>query len=250
MTDISAKIYTLYAFPYQIRNLKRALITHMLPSLPDPSIEAERVKEELWQSFNSRSGTGNEDPADIAERVESSAIDEYIQLAGMRQGAVNMATVMLWHLLEQQAISFMHYKMLSRNELLLAREDPDIHKVLYTFDKFQKKSRSLEIDLNKLSSFSKLSELRLVANTIKHGAGSSANKLYKLRPELFSPTGIPENKSSFFPQPQNVRLPAAGEDIYVSEDDLNIYFDAAGTFWKEYNTAYQSVADEPELRFD
>ncbi len=226
----------------------------MLPSLPDPSTEAGRLREELWQSFSSRTGTGNEDPADLEEWVESSTIDEFIELASMRQGVVNMATVMLWHLLEQQAIAFLHYKLLSKHELLVAVDDIDVHRVLYSFDKFIKKSYAFGINQNKLSSYAKLNELRLVANTVKHGSGSSANKLYKLRPELFSPTGIPEgipeDKSSFFPQPQNVRLPAAGEDIYISEDDLNIYFNAASRFWKEYNTAYQSVSSKPELRFD
>ena len=63
-------------------------------------------------------------------------------------------------------------------------------------------------------------------------SGSSAKKLYKIRPDLFYPNcDIQEHNS----RPCLLRKPAAGEDLYVKEQDIAAYFEAAISLWQEFS---------------
>ncbi len=69
-------------------------------------------------------------------------------------------------------------------------------------------------------SFSKIEELRNVANFCKHGAGPSADELRKLRPDYF--------KEDFWKGKQY--KPLSGFDLNINIRDIEIYVDAIKEF--------------------
>jgi hypothetical protein len=95
------------------------------------------------------------------------------------------------------------------------------------------------IDVTMFSSWAKVEELRLVANTVKHAEGDSAQKLYNLRPDLFQHPRITEIGLSFGQNAPRVFLPLAGEDLYVSIADVGQYRDALLGFWSELGNAME-----------
>ena len=80
--------------------------------------------------------------------------------------------------------------------------------------------------------------MRLVANTVKHAKGKSAVELRKIRPDLFKNPIL--KKFEFFKIPINSRplfMPLAGEDIYLSIEDLKNYGETIVKFWDELISA-------------
>jgi hypothetical protein len=90
---------------------------------------------------------------------------------------------------------------------------------------------NLGIDLSSLEPWAKVRELRLVANSVKHGEGSSAKQLRELRPDLFQNPAFArirvEMGASWFDRQEPLAMPLAGEDLFVTEDDLRNYSAAA-----------------------
>jgi hypothetical protein len=70
------------------------------------------------------------------------------------------------------------------------------------------------------SSWKRIKELPLVANTIKHAEGGAAKKLRRLRPDLFvHPKYRHESKRSKRDRmPLRVRKPLLGEDLFVAPE--------------------------------
>src|SRR6266516_400355 len=83
----------------------------------------------------------------------------------------------------------------------------------------------------KLPSALTVYELRQVANTAKHGEGDSAEKLRKLRPDLFQ-NPILTKMGHVDPLP-HARAPFAGDGLFVSAADIEKYQAAVESFWNE-----------------
>lgn len=223
----------------EIESLREAILTHIIPALPNAEIEAEAYQQPKWDDAMSQLSDGNVDEGDLAEWALDRGIERYQRLTGVRQATRNMATVMLWHLLEQQMLCFHRRQVLTFEEEQIARNNPKVHKRLGTLQVFEGRMEKGGLGLDQITVWEEVSELRLVANTVKHGAGDSANRLHSLRPDLFSPPNIKEFVGSFPSSPHNVERPAAGDDLYVADQDLVDYFDAALAFWSEFTELIQ-----------
>ena len=105
-------------------------------------------------------------------------------------------------------------------------------------------SRHFHLELNALTEWAKIDELRLVANAIKHAEGSSAEELRKVCPELFR---HPLDRG-FFPDDPPVTLPVclplAGEDLYITEQIFRDYCQAALQFMEGIAAFFDEHADE------
>ncbi len=223
----------------EIERVREALLMQMLPALPDAAREAEAHQQAVWDAAMSQASDGSGDPGDLAEWAQEKGIERFRHLAGVRQAAINMAAVMLWHLLEQQILSFHHGQVLTVDEKDEALNDPNVYRKLYTLTAFQDRLEEGGFGLDRISVWAKVDELRLLANTVKHGAGVSAKQLHCLRPDLFSPPGIGDITGGFPPGALKVMRPAAGEDLFATEQDLVDYFDAAVAFWGEFSALIQ-----------
>jgi len=182
----------------------------------------------------SQPSDGSDDTARWAEWVVEQRIERYERARGVQQAILNMGTVMLWHLLEQQMLSFHRRQVLSKQEECAAMNEPKQHKRFCTLKEFENRMKTGGYALCQLRDWPKLKELKLVANTVKHGAGESARALYSLRQDLFSPPSFEGTSGTFLAGPESIERPASGNDLYVTKRDLNGYFDAAKAFWSEF----------------
>ena len=99
------------------------------------------------------------------------------------------------------------------------------------------------IDVTKFNCWTKIYELRLVANTVKHADGESAEELKELRPHMFKhPDSMPSiQMSAKFIGP--VYLPLFGEGLYITQDEFDSYFITVKEFWNDLSTDLKMQKD-------
>lgn len=218
-----------HEFSTQLAAIVDALETRILPAFDGVDKEGEAVAKDAWERFMSAPGTGDEEPGDFVEAAEQAGVSHYVLLHGIRQGMLNLFAAALYHAFEQQVM------LLFRREILDPQEENDSR--LFQMMEFQKRLKGLGIDITEFSSWSKIDELRLVANTVKHAEGDSAQKLHGQRPDLFEHPDLRKQGLSFGTSNPHVFLPLPGEDLYVSLEDIRQYRDALLEFWKELGDA-------------
>jgi hypothetical protein len=211
-----------------IEHLIDTLESRLLPNFQKTDInnEAEAVADEAWEQFMSMPATGDEDPADFAEAAHEAGLNHYMIVTGIRQGIINMFATGLYHAFEQQLLFF------HREELLPYEQQHDKTQIKISRAKELLSDRGIE--LSSFESWLAIDELRLVANTVKHAEGDSADQLRKRRPDLFEDpqlTGL--GSTSLSQSACQVYLPMVGEDLFVQVDDLTKYRDALVQFWHE-----------------
>ena len=91
--------------------------------------------------------------------------------------------------------------------------------------------RRFGIKLDEFPTWSKIKELSLVANVLKHGSGRSEHDLRKIRPDMF---GLDEG------EPENVS-PILYRAFRVSVEDLRSYADALTAFWEDLGTRAEEL---------
>ena len=219
-------------FVPQLNSIVNALEKRLLPNLEKKKIEAEsdRIVEEDWERFMSMPATGNEDPSYFADRAENAGIAHYTLMCGIRQGMLNLFSAAPYHAFEQQ-VMFFH-----RKNVLDLDEENDPNK--FSLAVFERRLKKYDIDIKNFASWSKIDELRLVANTVKHAEGPSSHKLRKIRPDLFI---NPLFSQDPFPLQglDSVFQPLVGDDLYVSLQDIKDYCDYLVQFWQELTDAME-----------
>lgn len=217
----------------EIESLRATLLDRMLPALPDAEEEADVHTKGMWEWAIAQPSVSNDDPGMWVEWAQDQGLERYERLRNMRQAIQNMGTVMLWHLLEQQMLSFHLRQVVSIGEEQEIRCNPATHKNLHNLKKFKERLKQKGCDVTHLPSWQKVDELRLIANTVKHASGDSARSLYKTRPDLFMWPGAENISQRLTPYLPDVERPAGGEDLYVTEADLRLYFTTSAEFWTE-----------------
>lgn len=215
-------------FVPQIKAIADILEKRVLPAFENIEEESKRISEETWERFMSMPGTGDEDPANFAEDAEQAGVSHYLLFDGIRQGMLNLFAVALYHAFEQQIMLF------HRKELLKPAEEND--HTLLTLSEFQRRLKCSGIDIKIFSSWKKIEELRLVANTVKHAEGNSAKRLHALRPDMFQNPRLDQFRLFETRNPQ-IFQPLVGEDLYVSLTDIHDYCESLTTFWQELSNA-------------
>ena len=101
----------------------------------------------------------------------------------------------------------------------------------------------------------KTNELRVAANAIKHGAGRAANQLAQLRPDLFedpilaklhADIGLPQDEERAQNRAAALVAPLAGDGLYVTENDLTAWCDAAKEYWLQLATSLEALQQQQE----
>jgi len=214
----------------QINVFCDATIERVMPLFDNIEEEADSVVQAEYERYGSLPATGEEswDMADAAEWAQEIGLAHYEALTGVRQSLINLAVVALYHMFEQQLLLF------HRKQVLHRTEKDNIS--LIGIGKLKMQLKDVGVDIEKLRPWEEVNELRLAANSIKHAEGDSAQKLKKLRPDLFvSPYLQNENLSpSHSPK---VLMPLAGEDIYSTTKDLKKYQSALVSFWDDFGAA-------------
>lgn len=214
-------------FKKQITIFCDSILDRVLSSFDDIDIEAEKVAEQEYERRGKLPANDEYvDMAVIAEAAHNVGLEYFELMTDTRQALLNISTVGLHHLFEQQLLLFY------RRQVLHPREENNIK--LLDLGKMQTRLAEGGIEMDSLLSWAKIKELRLVANTIKHGDGSSATALHKLRQDLFIHPSLGDANFYKSSAPR-VYLPSGGEDLFVQTDDFRDYKQAILSFWNEFS---------------
>jgi hypothetical protein len=198
----------------------------VLPAFGDIDQEAERYTNKLWKDAGEMPGTGDDDMDRIAEAVQEAGVERYMLLNDLRQGVVNLFAASLYHAFEQQVLSF------HRRELLNPEEQNDSR--FFTLKEFRARLLGNRIDVQRFEAWPTINELRLLANTVKHAEGESAQRLHEIRPDFFRQAGFPELGEWVTRWKPRVFQPLAGKDLYVQTKDVKQYLESLLKFWEEF----------------
>ena len=215
-------------FAKQIATLCDSIVNRVLPTFANIEEEAKKFAEQEYERLGSLPALGDYvDMGDIAESARDAGIDYYQLMSGVRQGLINIATAGLYHLFEQQLLFF------HRRQVLHPSEENDIRWL--KIKELKTRLAGGGVDIVKLPSWPKTDELRLVANTVKHGEGESAEQLRKIRQDFFVHPFLREH-SLFAKSPRHpIYMPMSGEDIFVEINDFQAYKNAVLSFWEEFS---------------
>lgn len=171
-----------------------------------------------------------------AETAQDKGQVFYDTMVSIRQTSLNLSAAGLFHLLEQQLADLCRDGAFET----LPPRDTKLSDVETWYLKH------FNLVLFNLSAWPKIQELRLVANAVKHGEGNSAARLRDMRPDLFQNPALRElsrNLPEIYTAP-TVRLPLAGEDIFVTSEVFSEFSEAANSFFAEI--AEYFIAHEEE----
>ena len=199
----------------------------ILPTFDNIDSEADARAEAYWDDAMQSVGSPDFDPGDIAEDTRDAGIERYQALASMKQGSLNIFAVLLHHLFQQHVLTYHRREVLPRHE--------ESNRSLLNISVFESRVRDrFGISIRDLPAWPTLEELRHVANVVKHAEGSSATELRQLRPEIFVYPPFRGDERLMRHPGSHVFMPAGGEDLFLTEDDLRRYGDATVSFWDQY----------------
>jgi hypothetical protein len=150
-------------------------------------------------------------------------MDYDVSLSSMQFATISLFAAALYHLTEHHLVDLC-LKIVGRDDRIEVRK----HEV----DRWFKDT--LGLNLKTLPSGPLINELRLVANTLKHGEGqNAADGLRKLRPELFVHPSLRKKEISPGKQQLRMGIPLFGHDLFVTSDDFVRYQKGCVSFWIE-----------------
>jgi hypothetical protein len=209
----------------QLRAFERAVIDRLIPAFEGIEEEAERIANEEYERLGSLPGDGSVDMGDLAEAAQDPGIGHYEELSAVRQSLLNLSATALFHLFEQQLLTFHRRQVLDLGE--------EFDEKLFSRAIILERFRHGGVNLESLNSWKGIRELEALANTVKHGTGRSSRLLGQLRPDLLVYPPF-RGQPGFLGTPlTDVHMPLAGDDVFVSENDFRGFANAVVAFWNE-----------------
>ncbi|WP_301107116.1 hypothetical protein [Sporosarcina sp.] len=187
---------------------------------------AQRHYEELGQYFD----PDRHDYEDFADVAYEKGIEYYEAISLIRYNNQLMWISTLYQFWEQQVRKFLFDEIKSSGITLCTKKGKEIE-----FSRFctrgikDIKEQFLRFgqDIEQLSCWQTIDELRLLANVIKHGEGVSTNDLEKLRPDIFKSGVLDNNLMKMHRTVLNEQV------LNVKYMDFVMYKDALQSFWGE-----------------
>jgi hypothetical protein len=182
----------------------------------------KKLEKELKEAISPEQSAKGEVAFDeISEYTFDQAGDQYNRWALMRYRALCMWIALLTQVWEQQNMNFIRDELDTDGVLVNGQTlvNVGINNIKEIYEAFG-------VDIDKLSSWPKIVELRHLVNVIKHVEGNSANKLRILRPDYFNTDGWGDPLELY-------RNSLNNEAMNVSEEDLTEYHVAVVQFWQE-----------------
>ena len=216
--------YLTGVFIRQIKQFDKMFSGTVFPPFSHPEAQAEKVAQDYWdQKMSEPCGPDgpDEDPADIADDAQQKSLEFYEAMTAMHNTVLNLFAAGVFHLFEQQVGTLL--------------ENWTGNRPKFPFDELGKLSvkdaAGTAVDMKAAPMWSKLDELRLVANVVKHAEGDSANKLRAVNDAYFK---LPEVRGTDLEKYFGERMlgePLTGEGIYVTKGDYDAFVAAVIDFW-------------------
>lgn len=205
----------------QMRDFDQMFTGKVFPIFEDPEKQADAVAEKYWQEQMAMPVVDDSDvdASEVAEDAEARGEAYYLTLASMHTTVLNLFAAGLHHLFEQQS-----------GELFRTYTGTNV--AASVTDLREHLKDSCGIDIETAPGWSRLEELRLVANVVKHAEGRSAEDLRAVNPDYFREPMLRQPEFAGIPSSdRQVGTPLAGEDIYVTKDDYDGFVTAVTEFW-------------------
>jgi hypothetical protein len=221
--------------PY-VRDFVGYILHDVIPTFNDLGARADKKASDEFQRLCSQPAYHDSyvDMDALAEAAQDTGVAFHQRMFALRQTVLNLFSLGLFHLLEQQVAGLCHDGafIVDPPEGGLRSELPDWY------------SKQFGLDLRSLSSWSLINELRVVANVTKHAEGSAARELRALRPALFIPSCFSEPHPELVQFTRPMSSPLAGDDLYVTPEILQEYGEAAVRFLSEIEVHFQEHRDD------
>ncbi len=217
---------------------RAAALKKIPPVFDDLEQEAEAVAEAEYERLCAQpvGPDYHGDLSDLAERATEYGNEYGETMSAIRQSVLNLLAAGLYHLFEQQQKGLFYQTVAAQTGSK------------YKWQVLKHSLIASGVDPTALPGAASLKELRLAANTIKHGEGKSAAALAALRPDLFDfdvgatrEKGVGEQKRAAAMQASDLLFaPLGGGDLYVTERDLADWCDAVLQFWRGLAAAFRT----------
>jgi len=197
-----------HAIPY-VGAYGKCMLNDVLSAFADLETKAEEIANAEFARLGSAPvyDDGDVDMGFLAEDANDKGQAFYDTMSSLHQTTLNLVAAGLFHLVEQHLANLCH-------DGAFTVAPPCDSKLDIVRDWFHE---HFQLDLRTLASWPRVDELRLVANVVKHAEGGSAQRLRQLRPELFQHPVPIELDPGIFSAVHPVRMPLAGDDLYVTE---------------------------------
>ena len=204
--------------------IKAMFIERIQPIFADPESEAEKYKEELWESIMNRPCGEDDwtDPGNYVDFVQDKAIERYEILSLMKYRNIGMWISCLCQVWEQQLFSFIIHEAEQEG---LKYDPADIKRgFAFTNEAFKFHQQRFE----DMPVWIKIKELRLLVNVIKHAQGDSEEKLRRIRPDYF----IQDLCGTKYDPMSLYHTTLLEPTLMIKEQDFIDYFDVLVQFWR------------------
>ena len=185
---------------YKINSIQSTIFEKLLPVYNDIEAEAKIIEKEKLDELSKTFNPDTMDPSDAYQEAWEEGAEHYMLQHAMKSEFLLSTATWLFHLFEKDC-----------REMC-----PNLYNKP---DKLQKKIEEMGINCDEQSDWYKTNtELRLVANTIKHGEGGSCAKLKLIKPQYF------ETETSYL----------TDSKIEISDQDLQVYIEHMKSFWNSF----------------
>ncbi len=206
------------------RVYEESILNDILSGFTNLEERADQVADAAFKRLGAKPATDDsgEDMSREAEAAHEEGQAYYEAMTGLRQAMINLLAAGLFHLLEQQLAKLCYDREFRDYELKEAKLDLIL--------KWYKEH--LDLDLKQIQpQWATIDELHWLANAVKHAEGGGAKKIRELRPDLFrNPRLDKMGMKRSVPSDAPLRLPLAGDDLFVTEELFSRYATAVADF--------------------
>jgi hypothetical protein len=194
-----------------VRGYVKIIQNDLLTAFADLNERAIKIRDDEYRRLCELPAPNDFDGdlSGLADQSHEAGMVFYKTMSDLRQATLALYAVGLFHSIEQ------HLKDVC-DDASFSMPPPVDTKLSLLVDWYQ---RHFRLDLKSLTNWNQIETLRLVANTVKHGAGDSEMRLRQRCPELFEDQALRELLPDFpemYTSPRT-RLPLGGQDLFISE---------------------------------
>jgi len=232
--------YMAWQIPYAIAPIRaygEFLEQDILPKFEKLSERADAVADEEFAHLGSQPvGDGDVDMGSLAEAAQDKGIKFYATMKGLQYGMMGLFAAGLFHMVEQQLAYLCNDGAFTTPAL----KESKLSEIKDWY------SQHFRLDLTTLPEWDSIDELRLLANTVKHAEGNSAQQLRQRRPTLFQnpllrhDPLVSHDSSLYWP----IAQPLVGEDLFVTDTDLKRYVAASIRLFEHVAEHFKVNSDE------
>jgi hypothetical protein len=186
---------------------------HIIPIAANFENQADAIEQETYEQLSALVDpeTYGGDGSELHEQAFNTSLSLYETMVALYQATLNLFSAGLFHLIEQQLADLTHDASMET-----AVADTKLNVVAEYY------RDHLKVDFTQFGSWNVIQELRVVANTTKHGEGPSAEELRKIRPELFQNPAL--RRDPILPIVHfRLQSPLGGDGLYVTPEDFSRY---------------------------